>query len=315
MFIDALPNLGPLPKAQQLGQGEERPRIAIVGCGGAGCNTVHHLPPIPGMEIIGLNDVPHPSLLGIKHRILIAEDELKTVATLDDSVVRGLETDAERLIARELIGYDMVVVVAGLGGNTGGDGASAVTRVARLHNIPVWGIVTQPFKAEGMRRRMASQESLDRLRKRCPAVLTFTNDELLEIAPDVPIMRAFAIMGQIMVKPLEAMSRLITKSDVRTLHGFFMSCKELRLGIGEATGPHRSFESVIDAFASPWMKFDLERVKQAMVFISGAEIDEHMIKDVLHNVALRAPLAEVLYGSYAEGRGEMIRVSVMVPPP
>ena len=315
MFIDALPNLGSVQKVQQLGQGEDRPRMAVVGCGGAGCNTVRHLPPTPGMEIIALNDTPHPSLLGIRHRILIAEDEIKTVATMDDAVVRGLETDAERLIARELIGYDMVVVVAGLGGNTGGDGANAVARVARLHNIPTWGIVTQPFRAEGMRRRMASQESLDKLRKRCPAVLTFTNDELLEIAPDIPIMRAFAIMGQIMVKPLEAMSRLITKSDIRTLHGFLMGCRELRLGIGEATGPHRSFESVIDAFASPWMRFDAERVRQAIVFISGAEIDERMIKEVLHNVALRAPMAEVLYGSYSEGRGEMVRVSVMVPPP
>jgi len=302
-------------RIQQLGQGEERPRIAVVGCGGAGCNTVHHLPATPGLEIIGLSDVPHPSLLGIKHRVLISEEELKTIATLDDSVARGLEIDAERLIARELIGFDMVVVVAGLGGNTGGDGANAVARVARVHNIPVWGIVTQPFKAEGSRRRMASQDSLDRLRKRCPGVLAFTNDELLEIAPEIPIMRAFAIMGQIMVKPLEAMSKLITKSDIRLMREFFAGCRELRLGIGEAKGPHRSFESVIDAFASPWMKFDAERARQAMVFISGSKVDEDIVKDVLHNVSLRAPIAEVLYGSYTEGEGEIIRVSVMVPPP
>jgi cell division protein FtsZ len=264
---------------------------------------------------MGLNDVPHPSLRGIKHRLLIPEDELNAVATLDDMVARGLETDAERLIARELIGFDMVVVVAGLGGHIGGDGANAVARVARLHNIPTWGIVTQPFRAEGLRRRMASQDSLDRLRRRCPGVLAFTNDELLEIAPDIPIMKAFAIMGQIMVKPLEAMSKLITKSDIRLLHEFFAGCRELRLGIGEASGPHRSFESVTDAFASPWMKFEVEGTRQAMILVSGAEIDERLLKDVMHNVALRAPIADVLYGSYAEGQGDMIRVSVMVPPP
>jgi len=302
-------------RAQQLGQGEERPKIAVVGCGGAGCNTVHHLPPTPGMEIIGLNDVPHASLLGIRHRVLISEDELKAIATLDDSVARSMEMDAERLIARELIGFDFVVVVAGLGGNTGGDGANAVARIARLHNLATWAIVTQPFKAEGLRRRMVSQESLDRLRKRCPAVLAFANDELLTIAPDIPIMRAFAVMGQIMVKPLEAMSKLLTKSDIHLLREFLGGCRELRLGIGEAVGPHRSFEAVVDAFASPWIKFDVERARRAMVFLSGAEINENLVKDVLHNVALRSPIADVLWGSYTEGQGERIRVCVLVPPP
>ena len=300
---------------QQLGQGTVRARIAVVGCGGAGCNTVHHLPPAPDLELIGLNDVPHQSLLGIKHKVLISEQELNTIATLDDSLVKSMETDAERLIARELIGYDFVVAVAGLGGNTGGDGANAVIRVAKLHNIPAWAITTMPFKAEGFHRKEAARESLERLKKRCPSVLTFANDQLLEVAPDIPIRRAFSVMGQIMVKPIEVLSRIMTKEDVRTLKEFLGRSKELRLGIGEASGEHRTFAAVQEALSSPWMKFDVESARNIVVFFSAAEVNEKLTKDVLHDISLRAPIADLLWGVYAEGQGEKVRVSVLVPLP
>ena len=299
----------------QLGQGEERPRLAVFGCGGAGCNTIRYLPPTPQMEIIALNDVPHPSMAGIRHRLLFTEEELEAVATLEDSVAKGIETDMEKELARELIGFDMVVVIAGLGGNTGGHAANVVARVARLHNIPTWAIVTLPFSAEGFRRREESRDSLDRLRKRSPAILTFTNDQLLEIAPDIPIAKAFSVMGQIMVKPLDALSRILTGGDMRPFREFLGGCRELRLGIGEASGPNRSFEAVAEALSSPWMKFDVEGARQAMVLVSGALIDEALTTDVLHCVSLKTPLASLLWGSYTEGQGDRIRVCVMMPPP
>ena len=254
-------------------------------------------------------------MLGINHRVLISEQELNTIATLDDSVVKAMETDAEKLIARELIGYDMVVTVAGLGGNVGGDGANAVARIAKMHNMATWAIVTLPFKAEGTHRRKASEESLKRMEKRSPAVLTFANDQLLEVAPNIPIRRAFDVMGQIMVKPLEAMSRILTKEDIRPLKEFLGRYRELRLGIGEASGEHRTFAAVIEALSSPWMKFDVESTRNVIVFINAAEVDEKLTVDVLHNVALRVPIADVLWGAFIDGEGDKVRVSMLVPLP
>lgn len=299
----------------QLGQGQERLRLAVFGCGGAGCNTIRYLPPTPEMEVIALNDVPHPSMAGIRHRLLLSEEELEAVATLEDAVSKGIETDAEKELARELIGFDMAVVIAGLGGNTGGHAANAVARVARLHNIPTWAIVTLPFTAEGMRRRTESRDSLDRLRKRTPAILAFTNDQLLEIAPDIPIARAFSVMGQIMVKPLDTLSRILTRGDIHALRDFLGGCRELRLGIGEAAGPNKSFEAVTEALSSPWIKFDVERSRQAMVLISGAQMDEKLSEDVLHCVAIKTPMADVLWGSHTEGQGDKVRVCLLLPPP
>ncbi len=304
-----------LPGKVQLGQGQGRPRVAVVGCGGAGCNTLRHVPLTPNLEIIGLNDVPHPSMVGIKHRILIHDNELRMVATLDDDVAKNIATDAEKVLAREFKGFDVVVAIAGLGGSTGGDGANAVMRVAKLHNMTNWAIVTIPFKAEGMRRREASRESRDLLHRRVPAMLTFANDRLLDIAPNIPIARAFSVMGQIMIKPLEALLKVLTSEDLQNVRNWFYGCREMRLGIGEAEGRNKSFTAVDEALSSPWIDYKIEDTRRAIVLMSGAELDEKLTDDVLHCINLKLPLAEILWGSYTEGEGEKIRVSIMIPTP
>jgi cell division GTPase FtsZ len=50
-----------VPETRQLGTGEERARVAIVGCGGAGCNVLRHVVAPPNAVRIALNetgDVP-----------------------------------------------------------------------------------------------------------------------------------------------------------------------------------------------------------------------------------------------------------------
>jgi len=57
-----------MPTVKSLGDAAEpeRPAVKVLGCGGAGCNTLEGIPPIPGLEAIAVNDLEDYSILGIK---------------------------------------------------------------------------------------------------------------------------------------------------------------------------------------------------------------------------------------------------------
>src|SRR3990170_4570506 len=186
-----------MPEVLRLGQGEpERSRVAVVGCGGAGCNVLQQVPRDLGITRVALNDAPHLSMAGIPARLILAKESLA------------------------VLNHDLVVPVSGLGGETGGPAAALVGRVCRILGTASMALVTMPFSAEGMNRRAAAGRALDFLAKKVDGVVAFSNDELLTLAPQLPLLQAFRVLGTIMVRPLADLARSMTRADAATLRDF-----------------------------------------------------------------------------------------------
>ncbi|MBI4416392.1 MAG: hypothetical protein HY557_05360 [Euryarchaeota archaeon] len=301
-----------MPEVRTFGAGAGRPRTLLVGCGGAGCNTLRVVSPMPGVDVVAMNDGPHPSLLGIKRRVFLPTRGLKELASMDGRAVKTLASTAEQAIALELRDADLVVPIAGLGGEMGGWGATLVARVATLKGAATLAVATTPFSAEGSGRRAAAAQALDVLRAQAHGTLLLPNDRLLKIAPHLPLLRALEAMSRLAVQPVYDLLRVLTRGDLPLLKSVLRNAAEWELGIGEGLKDHPELAAVDAAFRSPWITTPPEEARQAIVLINAPQPDDRAVREILHDVDLRAPRASVLWGAYAGPEVDALRVTLLL---
>lgn len=283
-----------MPDTWRLGTGGERVRAAIIGCGGAGCNTLRHVTPPPGAERVAVNDAPHPSMVGIPRRVLLPSGPLKDIASLEEKAIPTLATNEEKELSDALVDRDFVVALGGLGGEFGGWALGVVGRVARILGDTSLAFATVPFTAEGMLRRHLAEEQLGVLRARADGVVAFGNDALLRSYPKLPLVKAFGAMGAIMARPAAALPPVLSRSDLTPLKRFLGRAKEWRFGMGAGTEKHRCFVAVEEAYASPWFTGRHEDIQRAIVLLAqpeGAAVEDELLREV----RLRSPHADVAW--------------------
>src|SRR5438309_5454084 len=228
----------------QLGRGDDRARVAIVGCGGAGCNVLRRVAAPPDALRIAMNDSPPPKLTDVQARVIVRADSLQAYASMDEKAVQQMETDEEKEISAVLLDRDVVLILGGLGGELGGWGMGLVGRVARILGDATLALATVPFTMEGPIRRQLAEAQLQLLQKRVDGVVTFSNDRLLQVARDLPLTKAFAALGAIMARPASSLSDVLGRSDVARLRRMLGRVREWRFGMGAGREKHRCFVAV-----------------------------------------------------------------------
>ncbi len=287
----------------QLGTGEERARVAIVGCGGAGCNVLRRVVAPPNALRIALNDAVPPSIADVPTRILVSGGSLQGYASMDEKSVPQMETDEEKQISAALLDRDVVLILGGLGGELGGWGMGLVGRVARILGDTTLALATIPFGLEGPIRRGLAEAQFRLLQRRVDGVVTFGNDPLLQVAKDLPMSKAFAALSAIMARPASNLPAALGRADVAPLRKTLAHVKDWRYGMGVGREKHRCFVAVEEAYASPWFTPVPEEIRHAIVLMSVLEAgtDEG---EILHEVQRRSPQAEVAWASLPHPPGD-----------
>lgn len=299
ILISPAPDDEPVPEAWRLGADEERARVAILGCGGAGCNTLRHIAAPPNVDRIALNDALHPAMAGPTRRLLLRPDSLRAFASMDERVVAKMESDEEKRIAAAIMDRDFVIVVGGLGGQLGGWAMSLVGRVARILGDASLAVVTLPFTAEGALRRETASAQLDLLRRKTEGVVVFANDPLLRLVPDLPLARAFAVLGSLMARVVVGLSGSLGRSDLPAVRKMIGRAKEWRFGLGAGAEKHRCFLAVDEAYRSPWFAGRPEDIRQAVVLM-GLPPSGGIEEELLREVRVRSPLADIAWAVLPE---------------
>lgn len=291
----------------------ERPTVKVVGCGGAGCNTLRDIPAVPGLDLIGINDESHPSLVGIKNAVYLRTEGLKGIALSSEKVSKQLLTEQEKEIANHIRGADIVYIVSGMGGEMGTWAPTVVAKVARKLGILSIAMTTLPFRVESERRRVVAREGTDLLSRAADCLIVFSNDKILDIAPDLPITKAFYVMGQVMTSPILSFSRVVTKGDEKVLKEAFQECGQMRLGAGDGRGRGRTFQSVKEVFTSPWFEdVAVQDASVAIIFVSSSEAFAEDMDEVILDTKNRIPEADVFYGGYKEEMEDRLRTVVLL---
>jgi len=143
--------------------------------------------------------------------------------------------------------------------------------------------------------------------------ITYPNDHLLQMVPNLPLRKAFSVMNRIMMVPLIQLERVLTMDDLEPLRKVFLDSRSCRLGVGTGSGEQRGALAVEEAFSSPWFDFSTERVVSAIVTVSSGRVEPEMLREVLEDVAFRIPYATIGFsGIEDQSLGEKVKVMVIV---
>ncbi len=298
--------------------------ITVVGCGGAGGNTVNRMTEegIRGAKLVAANtDVQH--LVNVEADTKILMGQQKTQGRGAGSLPQvGEEAaiESQEEIQDSIDGSDMVFVTAGLGGGTGTGSAPVVAKAARDSGALTIAIVTTPFTAEGEVRRTNAEAGLERLRDVSDTVIVVPNDRLLDAVGKLPVRQAFKVSDEVLMRSVKGITELITKpglvnldfADVRTVMekgGVAM------IGLGESDSESKAQDSVKSALRSPLLDVDISGANSALVNVTGgADMSIEEAEGVVEEIYERIdPDARIIWGtSVDDGLEGTMRTMIVV---
>ncbi|ELY43723.1 cell division protein FtsZ [Natronorubrum sulfidifaciens] len=282
--------------------------ITVVGCGGAGGNTVNrmHEEGIHGAKLVAANtDVQHLVEIEADTKILMGEEKTggRGAGSLPQ-VGEEAALESQQDIYDAIDGSDMVFVTAGLGGGTGTGSAPVVAKAAREAGALTISIVTTPFTAEGEVRRTNAEAGLERLRDVSDTVIVVPNDRLLDSVGKLPVRQAFKVSDEVLMRSVKGITELITKpglvnldfADVRTVMergGVAM------IGLGESDSEAKAQDSVKTALRSPLLDVDISGASSALVNVTGGndmaiEEAEGVVEEIYDRID---PDARIIWGT------------------
>jgi cell division protein FtsZ len=253
------------------------PKIVIVGCGGAGNNTINRLynMGVKGAETIAINtDKQHLEMIQADKKILVGKSLTRGLGAGGYPEVGRRAAELARGTLEEVLkGADLVFITAGMGGGTGTGTAPVVAEIAKQHDAIVVGMVSSPFRVERAR-ALKAEEGLEELRNAADTAIVLDNNRLLDYVPNLPIEQAFSVMDQLIAETVKGISETITSpslinldyADVKTI----MGCGGVAVMlVGEARNQDRGDSVVRAALNHPLLDVDYRGATGCLVHITG----------------------------------------------
>jgi cell division protein FtsZ len=303
---------------------ESRAKIYVVGAGGAGNNTISRLTEIgiEGAETLAVNTDAQDLFYSESHRkILLGR---KTCGGLGAGGVPDVgeecAEESEDDIREELDGADMVFVTCGLGGGTGTGSAPVISKLAKKAGALTIAVATMPFSAEGLRRRENAEKGLEKLQSAADTVIVIPNDKLLEVAPNLPLNKAFMVADELLGRAVLGITELITRPglvslDFADIRSIMKGSGMAMIGMGESESGDRALESVHEALNSPLLDLDISNAQGALINISGSsDLTLNEAEKIVQIVADELdPDANIIWGAQIqEDLENVIRTTIVV---
>jgi len=290
-----------------------QPRIMIIGCGGAGNNTVnrlHHMG-VAGAETLAINtDKQHLDMIQADKRVLIGKSLTRGLGAggYPDVGKRAAEMARPTLEAL-LENADLVFITAGMGGGTGTGSAPVVAQIAKEQGAIVVGMVSYPFQVEKAR-LIRAEEGLETLASNSDSVIVLDNNRLKNFVPNLPLGQAFSVMDQLMGETVKGISETITEpslinidyADVRTIMSKGGVAVML---VGESKQQNKSESVVRECLTNPMLDVDYRGATGSLIHITGgSDLTLQDAEEIATSLTYELdPHADVIWG--ARVRNEM----------
>ena len=302
-----------------------KPRIAVFGVGGAGCNAVANMiaANLMGVDFVVANtDAQQLAMSPAGTRIQLGMKITQGLgAGARPEIGRAAAEETLAQLENALDGAHMCFIAAGMGGGTGTGAAPVVARAAREMGILTVGVVTKPFSFEGAKRMRAAEEGLAELEKHVDTLIIIPNQNLFLIAnANTTLKDAFAMADEVLHQGVRGITDLMIMpglinldfADIRTV---MSEMGKAMMGTGEASGEGRAIEAAQKAIANPLLdEVSMRGAKGVIVNITGGddlklmEVDEaaSYIRDMVDTEA------NIIVGSaFNKDLDGVMRVSVV----
>jgi len=302
-----------------------RPRIAVIGVGGAGGNAIANMmaAKIEGVEFIVANtDAQTLSNSPAPTRIQLGPE-------ITGGLGAGARAEVGKAAAEETVGEieealenaNMCFIAAGMGGGTGTGAAPVIAEAARRKGVLTVGVVTKPFLFEGTRRMRAAEAGIVELQKHVDTLIVIPNQNLFLIAKaETTFKEAFQLADEVLQQGVRSITDLMVMPglinlDFADIESVMQEAGKAMMGTGESEGENRALEAAERAIANPLLEgVSMQGAKGVIISIIGGEDMKLLEVDEAanHIRELVDEDANIIWGSaFNAGLEGKIRVSVV----
>ncbi len=260
---------------------ELRPRITVIGVGGAGGNAVNNMieSGLEGVEFIAANTDAQA----------LASSSAGTVIQMGANITEGLGAgsrpeigaaaaeEALEEIRSNLDGVHLLFITAGMGGGTGTGAAPIIARTAKELGVLTVAVVTKPFEFEGQRRMRTAEAGIAQLAKHVDTLIVIPNQNLFLVASEkTTFADAFMRADDVLKSGVSCITDLMVKeglinldfADVRTV---MQNMGTALMGTGEAEGEKRALQAAEAAISNPLLgEVSMRGARGLLVSITGS---------------------------------------------
>lgn len=302
-----------------------KPKITVIGVGGAGGNAVNNMitSHLEGCEFLVCNtDAQALEGNASGHKIQLGVNVTRGLgAGANPEIGRAAAEESIDDILEYLEGSNMVFVTAGMGGGTGTGAAPVIAQAAREAGILTVGVVTKPFHFEGTHRMKLAESGIAELQKHVDTLIIIPNQNLFRIANEkTTFADAFRMADEVLQSGVRGVTDLMVMPglinlDFADIRAVMAEMGKAMMGTGEAEGERRAIEAAEAAISNPLLDdVSMKGARGVLINIMGGddmtlfEVDEaaNRIRDEVD------PDANIIFGSTFDAslKGRM-RVSVV----
>ena len=298
--------------------------IKVIGVGGGGNNVVNRMvrTGTKGVDFIAVNtDKQALAVSSATFKIQIGEKLTNGQGAGSDPEVGRKSAEENRTqISKALEDADMVFITAGMGGGTGTGAAPIVADIAKELGVLTVGVVTKPFRFEGMRRMKQAEGGITELRNKVDSLVIIPN-ERLKLATDqkITMVNAFEIADDVLQQAVQSISDLIKNTgfinlDFADVSAVMKDAGRAHMGVGRAAGKNKAEEAARMAISSPLLETSINGAKGVLINVTGSmdigleevETAANLVQEAAH------PDANIIFGAaFDESLEDEIRVTVI----
>ena len=298
--------------------------IKVVGVGGGGNNVVNRMVKTgtKGVDFIAVNtDNQALAVSSATYKIQIGEKLTNGQGAGSDPEVGRKSAEENRTqISKALEDADMVFITAGMGGGTGTGAAPIVADIAKELGVLTVGVVTKPFRFEGMRRMKQAEGGITELRNKVDSLVIIPN-ERLKLATDqkITMVNAFEIADDVLQQAVQSISDLIKNTgfinlDFADVSAVMKDAGRAHMGVGRAAGKNKAEEAARMAISSPLLETSINGAKGVLINVTGSmdigleevETAANLVQEAAH------PEANIIFGAaFDDTLEDELRVTVI----
>ena len=298
--------------------------IKVVGVGGGGNNVVNRMVKTgtKGVDFIAENTDKQPlAVSSATYKIQIGEKLTNGQGAGSDPEVGRKSAEENRTqISKALEDADMVFITAGMGGGTGTGAAPIVADIAKELGVLTVGVVTKPFRFEGMLRMKQAEGGITELRNKVDSLVIIPN-ERLKFATDqkITMVNAFEIADDVLQQAVQSISDLIKNTgfinlDFADVSAVMKDAGRAHMGVGRAAGKNKAEEAARMAISSPLLETSIDGAKGVLINVTGSmdigleevETAANLVQEAAH------PEANIIFGAaFDDTLEDELRVTVI----
>ena len=267
--------------------------IKVIGVGGGGNNVVNRMvhSGVKGVDFVAINtDKQALNVSSATYKIQVGEK-------LTHGQGAGADPDVGRRAAEE-----------------------SRSQIAKEMGILTVGVVTKPFKFEGLRRMRAAEVGINELKDNVDSLVIIPN-ERLKFATDqkITFANAFEIADDVLRQAVQSISDLIKGTgyinlDFADVSTVMKDAGMAHMGVGRAAGKGKAEEAAKMAISSPLLETSIEGARGVLINITGSpdigleEVEQAatLVQEAVH------PDALTIFGAaFDESLEDEMRVTVI----